>query len=70
VPSKRRFLQEPHGVTSQNTAFFLFSLVGLVRAIKCISYKMEYNEVCVFSYTNVSYLGLFLRSYRRAKVQF
>jgi hypothetical protein len=26
---KRRFLQEPHGVTSQNTAFFLVTTVKL-----------------------------------------
>jgi hypothetical protein len=24
VPPKRRFLQEPHGVTSQKTPFFIF----------------------------------------------
>jgi hypothetical protein len=27
VPPKRRFLQEPHGVTSQKTAFFIVTAV-------------------------------------------
>jgi hypothetical protein len=27
VPPKRRFLQEPHGVTSQKTPFFIFTAV-------------------------------------------
>jgi hypothetical protein len=27
VPSKRRFLSEPHGVTSQKTAFFIDTAV-------------------------------------------
>jgi uncharacterized repeat protein (TIGR01451 family) len=28
VPPKRRFLQEPHGVTSQKTAFFIITAVN------------------------------------------
>jgi hypothetical protein len=27
VPPRRRFLQEPHGVTSQKTTFFIFTAV-------------------------------------------
>jgi hypothetical protein len=27
VPSKRRFLQEPHGVTTQKTEFFIVTAV-------------------------------------------
>jgi hypothetical protein len=27
VPPERRFLQEPHGVTSQNTTFFIVTAV-------------------------------------------
>jgi hypothetical protein len=36
VPSSpiRRFLQEPHGVTSQNTPFFLFSILFALRLRK------------------------------------
>jgi hypothetical protein len=30
VPPKRRFLQEPHGVTSQKTGFILFTIVFLI----------------------------------------
>jgi hypothetical protein len=28
VPPKRRFLQEPHGVTTQKTPFFNVSIIG------------------------------------------
>jgi hypothetical protein len=36
---KRRFLQEPHGVTSQNTAFFR------VAAVKTSNLRMENNDL-------------------------
>jgi hypothetical protein len=34
VPPKRRFLQEPHGVTSQKTPFFSFPLILYNRVVK------------------------------------
>jgi hypothetical protein len=44
VPPKRRFLQEPHGVTSQETAFFSFSalptLVFRAQITTCVRTKI------------------------------
>jgi hypothetical protein len=38
VPPKRRFLQEPHGVTSQKTQFFI------VTAVKAANLKQLYSS--------------------------
>jgi hypothetical protein len=37
VPPKRRFLQEPHGVTTQKTPFFIMILVTLIMEEICSS---------------------------------
>jgi hypothetical protein len=47
VPPKRRFLQEPRGVTSQITPFFI---VTAVKNLK--SYRNGYSVCEKFKYTN------------------
>jgi hypothetical protein len=45
VPPKRRFLQEPHGVTSQKTAFFTLRLAPkTVVLFKCKRYSFRDNK--------------------------
>jgi hypothetical protein len=38
--SKRRFLQEPHGVTSQKTPFFIVTAVKILN-LTCMSFTAE-----------------------------
>jgi hypothetical protein len=35
VPPKRRFLQEPHGVTTQKTPFFIVTAVKTSNLTRC-----------------------------------
>jgi hypothetical protein len=42
VPPKRRFLQEPHGLTSQNTTFFIVTAVKTSN----LTYMKQYLQPC------------------------
>jgi hypothetical protein len=48
IPPKRRFLEEPHGVTSQKTVFFILRNVGSSPSTRCLSYEdcaMHFMEI-------------------------
>jgi hypothetical protein len=40
VPTKRRFLQEPRGVTSQKTPFFNFRFIITYTASRCVKFYL------------------------------
>jgi hypothetical protein len=43
VPSKRRFLQEPHGVTSQKTPFFIVTAVKTSNLTNSVVFSLQEN---------------------------
>jgi hypothetical protein len=49
VPSKRRFLQKPHGVTSQKTSFFVFSSIQK-SFLKLFIYRATDKDLKVYSF--------------------
>jgi hypothetical protein len=45
VPPKRRFLQEPHGVTTQKTPFFKHSAAAAIASVlSCLSVTLQSSE--------------------------
>jgi hypothetical protein len=56
VPPKRRSLQEPHGVTSQKTAFFFFFLLLFSTHFKCttFSYHNSFLRSCYKASTGLA----------------
>jgi hypothetical protein len=46
VPPKRRFLQEPHGVTSQKTPFFIVKTSNLTRSTPFAAWERTIRLVC------------------------
>jgi hypothetical protein len=53
VPPKRRFLQEPHGVTTQKTPFFIIELVTKIGKI----IKFTRSEIVQQQHCGVVFLG-------------
>jgi hypothetical protein len=56
VPQKRRFLEEPHGVTSQTTEFFI---VTAVKTSYLRNYVLVSNFINVNSSRHIVSLGIF-----------
>jgi hypothetical protein len=54
VPPKRRFLQEPHGITTQKTPFFIVTAVktsNLTGFLHCfLDFDAEFNAHCLHFY--------------------
>jgi hypothetical protein len=42
IPPKRRFLQEPHGVTSKKTQFFMYLFLFTFKKMAFITFKICY----------------------------
>jgi hypothetical protein len=66
VPPKRRFLQNPHGATSQKTAFFKFAVAGLVTKFLAVMKPrcLLSRKYCILGCRNV-YFGSSL-TFRRS----
>jgi hypothetical protein len=45
VPPKRRFSQEPHGVTTQKTPFFIVTAVKTSNLTKITKFKFGLNKI-------------------------
>jgi hypothetical protein len=50
VPPKRRFLQEPHGVTSQKTPFFIVTAVKTSNLRYYLAYRSDQTCSCAHLY--------------------
>jgi hypothetical protein len=67
VPPKRRFLQEPHGVTSQKTPFFIvtavntsnFTIVGTVHITKL---SINRKQSVLFGHAVTQWVGHYATS--------
>jgi hypothetical protein len=70
VPSKRLFVlePEPHGVTSQKTAFFLLVTV-LTNENKCMKISMEDHIYGVFATTNLCEIFNLPISYKETGIE-
>jgi hypothetical protein len=68
VPPKRQFLQEPHGVTSQKTSFFIFEVIWEIshdmfrprRPSSCANKFYYFNETAVPQLFNYYFTFLIL----------
>jgi hypothetical protein len=57
IPPKRRFLQEPHGVTSQKTPFFISDIICTMDASINLNWKCSvYISSSFHCYRTISYL--------------